>query len=214
MRAMESSSTEVGDLERIRGVTANFFFWQGLRWVPMGCALIIFGLTPVAKRFIGSPWLDIITYGSFFLALWLSTDVLGRYYTSTYGRVQGIPGQHSRRVRIKWLLVYPAMIAAMIIDAKLNGPIFLSGIVFGAGIESYRRSTGGGRRHYTVAAILVALLSLVPLSGLFTSRQMLIPFLSILGAIYVIGGILDHRELARILAPTRSETVPENGSTV
>jgi len=47
----------------------------------------------------------------------------------------------------KWLLVYPAMVAAMIFDAKLDTPIFLSGIVFGAAIEAYRRSTGGGRRH-------------------------------------------------------------------
>jgi hypothetical protein len=40
------------------------------------------------------------------------------------------------------------MVAAMIFDAKLDTPIFLSGIVFGAAIEAYRRSTGGGRRHY------------------------------------------------------------------
>jgi hypothetical protein len=32
------------DLERIQAVTANYFFWQGLRWVPMGAALLALGL--------------------------------------------------------------------------------------------------------------------------------------------------------------------------
>ena len=29
------------DLRRLHAVTDNFFFWQGLRWIPMGFALMV-----------------------------------------------------------------------------------------------------------------------------------------------------------------------------
>ena len=198
------------DLERIREVTANFFFWQGLRWVPLGFALILIAVAPLLKPLLPGPLLDGLTIGALIVSLWLSSDVLGRYYSRTYGHVEGIPGQHVRRSRVKWLVVYPAMFVAMILDWKLNGPIFLSGIVFGMGIEAYRRSTGGGRRHYIVAAVMLGLLAFTPVTGLSTSRDLLGPFIGILGVIYVIGGILDHLELARLLGPARRE----DGSTV
>src|SRR5215212_1064199 len=128
-----SSSAEAPDLDRIRAVTANFFFWQGLRWVPMGFALIVFAVAPYFKGVIGKPWMSIATFASLAVALWLSSDVFGRYYTKTYGRVEGIPGQHVRRSTIKWFVVYPAVFVAMIVDWKLSTPVFLSGLAFGVG---------------------------------------------------------------------------------
>jgi hypothetical protein len=189
------------DPDRIKAVTANFFFWQGLRWVPMGFTLILFALIPYAKSSIAEPWLSIFAYGLMALALWLSMTVAGRYYARTYGSVRGMPGLHTRRTRIKWLLVYPAMFAAMLLDWKLDAPIFISGLVFALSVEAYRRSTGGGRKHYVIAALLQAAIAFVPLTQLATSRQLLVPFLGLLGAIYVVGGLLDHRELATILRP-------------
>jgi hypothetical protein len=206
-----TSTTVPRDLDRVRAVTANFFFWQGLRWVPMGAALIVFALVPYTKRAIGDPWSSVLSWGVMIVALWLSTTVLGRYYERAYGRVQGIPGQHARRNTVKWLIVYPAMFAAMILDWKLNLPFLMSGAVYGAGIEAYRRSTGGGRLHYAVGAALFGLLSLVPTIGIASSRQLLVPMLGALGALYVIGGVLDHRELVKILGPAHVE---DDGSAV
>jgi hypothetical protein len=97
------------------------------------------------------------------------------------------------------------MAAAVFLDWKLNGAVMVSGVVFGIGIEAYRRSTGGGRLHYIVAAILFALMSLAPTIGISSSRDLLIPLLGMLGAVYVIGGLLDHRELVKILGPIRTE---------
>ena len=201
------------NLERVRAVTANFFFWQGLRWVPLGIALILLSFAPLTKRAIGDPWASIISLTTLFIALWLSTTVLGAYYARAYGRVQLMPGQHARRDAIKWLVVYPAMFVALILDWRLNAPILFSGAAFGAGIEAYRRSTGGGRRHYIVAAILFSLLTLAPSVGLATSRELLVPLFGVLGAVYVVGGVLDHRELVRILGPAEMAT-EENGSAI
>ena len=46
------------DLDRVRAVTANFFFWQGLRWVPLGSILILSALIPLGKRFFNERWLS------------------------------------------------------------------------------------------------------------------------------------------------------------
>jgi hypothetical protein len=43
------------EVERIRRVTSNYFFWQGLRWVPIGLVVMALGLrrtnwSPIAAR--------------------------------------------------------------------------------------------------------------------------------------------------------------------
>ena len=196
-------AAQLPDPDRVRAVTANFFFWQGLRWVPLGAMLILVSLLRVGREAFGRTITNIVALLGVIVAVWLSTSVLDRYYARTYGRVQGIPGQHARRSRIKWLIVYPAMGLALVLDWQLNAPIFISGLVFAAGIEAYRRSTGGGRIHYIVASALLAVVAFAPLTDLASSRELLVPFFGMLGAIYIIGGLLDHRELQRTLGGGR-----------
>jgi hypothetical protein len=191
------------DLEQVRAVTANYFFWQGLRWVPMGVALLGFAAALGAGTSIPSAVRDWGLLPLLLVALWLSTSVLGRYYRRTFGQVQGDPDQHIRRSNIKWLVVYPAMMASLIVDMKIALPVVLSGIVWGASIEAYRRSTGGGRRHYTVAAVLLVAYGLLPLLGLVSAGKDAVgPLIGIVGLTYIIGGILDHQALVRILGKT------------
>jgi hypothetical protein len=199
------------DLRMVRDVTANFFFWQGLRWVPLGVALIVLALasTVGARDAAWAPW---VMRGTLALALWLSTTVAGRYYRRTFGAVRALPGLHTRRTAIKWLVVYPAMVGAMILDGTLELPVFLSGFAFAAGIVAYRHSTGGGRAHYLAAAGALAVIALLPLTGLVpTGRALFSPFIGLLGAIYVVGGVLDHHELVRILRPVARQ---EHGGAV
>ena len=97
-------------LERIRGVTANYFFWQGLRLVPGGLIIVLAGL-------IWSDWWpftgwmeDALLIGVLPGALGASVAI-GRYYQRVFGEVRAVPRQHGRRNTIKWLVFYPAMIA-------------------------------------------------------------------------------------------------------
>src|ERR1044071_1185460 len=119
----------INDLHQVRAVTANYFFWQGLRLVPMGAALVLVAatLTPAVALPAGVRTSSALAL--LLLALWLSTSVLGGYYRRTFGDVQDDPGQHTRRSRIKWLVVYPAVMISMIVDMKLAPPIIVSGIV-------------------------------------------------------------------------------------
>ena len=197
------SSTTVEKLERINAITSNFFFWQGLRWVPMGAALLVVAWTYGASAAIPETWRLPLLLAAMLGATALSV-VVGRWYDRSFGRVRGIPGQHARRTRTKWLVVYPLVSIALVLDSLLKMPVLLSAIAFAVAIEAYRRSTGGGRPHYIVASAVFMVVTFTPMLGLATRGAGAINFLlGVLGATYVIGGVLDHLELKRLFPEVR-----------
>lgn len=185
--------------ERINAITSNFFFWQGLRWVPMGAALLVTAWSKSANTLLPEPWQSALAIVAIAVAL-AASIAAGRWYARSFGRVHGIPGQHARRTRTKWLVVYPMLLAALVIDGVARPPVLVSGLAFAVAIEAYRRSTGGGRRHYIVASVLFALLTVAPMLRLTVPGPHALNLLmAILGATYVVGGVLDHLELKRVL---------------
>lgn len=186
-------------VQRVHDVTANFFFWQGLRWVPMGAALlaVAWGLSPATP--VPDAWQAPLLLTSMVVSLGLSA-LAGRWYARSYGRVRARPGMHTRRTRTKWLVVYPLVAVALIIDGVWKLPVLASGFALAGAIEAYRRSTGGGRRHYIVASAMFVALAFVPALGLVTPGALALDLVvGLLGATYVIGGVLDHFELRRVL---------------
>ena len=197
---MSSSRT---DLEAVRAITANYFFWQGLRWIPIGVALMIVALDLLAKDFFGPLGLA-ASMLSLVVALWVSTTGLRGYYRRNFGRVRADPDLHARRESIKWMVVYPAMVASAIFDVKLSLPILTSGLVWAVSLEAYRQSTGGGRRHYVVAAAALFASAFLPLAGAVpTGKDGIAALVGLFGFIYAVGGILDHRELVRVMGRGR-----------
>src|SRR5215213_3826303 len=115
------------NLHEVRAVTANYFFWQGLRWVPLGVVLCVVAATH-AGHWVPGVLRDWGLWPLLVTALWLSTSVLGRYYRRAFGDVRPDATQHARRTSIKWLVIYPAILASMIADMKLTLPLLLSAI--------------------------------------------------------------------------------------
>ena len=194
-------------LREIHDVTDNFFFWQGLRLIPMGAALL--GSAALLSPEVPIPaglreWIALLLLA---VALWLSTAVLGQYYSSHFGRVRGDPSRHVTRTMVKWLIAYPGIIVAMLVDARIGPGVVVSGLVFASAIEAYRQSTGGGRGHYIVAAIGLVAFSVLPVFGVVQAgKHALTPLIGIIGLIYMVGGVLDHRELVRVLSPMQGES--------
>jgi hypothetical protein len=193
-------------LRRIHDVTDNFFFWQGLRWIPLGTAMLAYAFMRSVDFSTASDAREWIALSLFALALWLSTSVLGRYYARHFGCVRGDASRHVVRTSVKWFLVYPAIVVAMLVDLELVPPLIVSGLAYALAIEAYRQSTGGGRAHYTAFAIGLVAFSILPLFGAApVGRSGLTPLIGIIGLIYIVGGVLDHRELVRVLAPIEEE---------
>jgi hypothetical protein len=183
----------------VRQVTANLWFWQGLRWAPVGP--LVAGATILASA--GSnpavAWTGLAAMVA--LAWWLYR-IADRYYVRRYGVVRLALGQHRFRDQIKWLAVYPAMAASIVVDMLAKPPVFVTGAVWAAAVLLYRRSTGGGRRHYLVAAaVLVALVPLPALGVVEPGKDALTLWLVVVAILYVACGVLDHVELARRFPP-------------
>ena len=185
-------------LERIEQVTSNYFFWQGLRLVPMGIALILMAFVMESRTTLGA-FRYVLTIGILGGALWTSS-ALGGYYKRAFGSVRGIPGQHSRRDMLKWTVVYPLLIASFMIDRLWQGPLLISGLAWGAATVAYWWSTGRGRPHYHAVALLFAATTFLPVvTSIHRGTPMLTMFIGIVGAAYIVAGLLDHLELSRLM---------------
>lgn len=189
----------IDDIERsarVRAVTDNLFFWQGKRFVALGPAVILaaFATLPGVHKLVGNGVLIAAMIGAILLSGWL-----GRRYREEYGGVRPIPGAHARRSRLKWLLVYPAMIGALALDMIYPLPVLVSGPVWAGAIWLYRRSTGGGRDHYLVLAATLAALAPAPLLLGIASGRAVPLMLMLLGAGYAVSAWLDDREMRSVL---------------
>lgn len=152
------------DARRFREFSANFFFWQGLRWVPLGAGVLLWGVSftpawplPALTR----EWVPAIAM----LGALLASAAIGRHYQQTYGSTETLRSVARRQGAVKWLVVYPAIVAALLVDGRLRSPILISGLVLAIALVLYVRATGGRRFHYLVAAIGLSGLSLLPSSG-------------------------------------------------
>lgn len=189
------------ELERIRSVTSNYFFWQGLRWVPLGLVIALFGLKDAPWWPISGAWNDVFLLAAVG-AVVAACPLIGRYYRRNFGRVVDDAEAHQRRELSKWFVVYPLMFASLVIDMAFKPAFFVTGPVWAGGIVAYWWSTGRGRPHYLVAALCMGALSLVQWQGhVEPGKQMFSVFGLVLGAIYVVGGLLDHFALCRLLRP-------------
>ncbi len=190
----------IDDAQRMRDFSANFFFWQGLRWVPFGLALILW-----AAALSGWwPFPEVVRDFAPFLAMigaLVITGWIGAYYNRVYGRTETLPKLFARRGRLKWFLVYPLIISALLVDGLARPPVLVSGFALAVAIVAYVRSTGGGRTHYWVAALALTAMSLATGLGFLPAGIDGITLLmAMLGVIYVIGGVLDHLEMRKQFA--------------
>jgi hypothetical protein len=162
--------------------------------------LIVVGLSlspalPIPKPV--RPWIGLPVM---LASLWVSTAVMGSYYARHFGRVRLDSTRHPHRAIVKWTVVYPAMLVAMLVDGRWHPPLILSAIVFALGVEAFRESTGGGRFHYVAAAIFLLAFALFPVFGLIQNGINALAWLIVAtGVIYCVGGALDHREMVGIL---------------
>jgi hypothetical protein len=94
------------------------------------------------------------------------------------------------------------------VDVLWRPPVLITALAFGGAIEAYRESTGGGRLHYVVAAVGFVAFSLLPIFGVLpTGIAAVAAVIALTGAVYVVGGVLDHRELVRILGSNDASDV-------
>lgn len=187
-------------LEEVRRVTAFFSYWQGLRLVPLGFMFMVEGLL-LSPLFEGKG-LGVILLGVVVATVLFFWVIATGYYRSAYGVVRNPAA--NRRLDAWLVLFIPLLALPLVLDARLEPPVFVSGLVWAGAAWLYERATGGGRRHWRLLALALALLAPLPLLGVSPDWMMSL-FLGVLGLGYAACGMLDHLELTRILPPVKDD---------
>lgn len=188
----------VNEAQQMRDFTANFFFWQGLRFVPIGVAILIIAWAWTPYWPFSQATREVTAL--IVLPALILSYLAGLYYRSAYGEVRAQPGLYARRSALKWYVVYPAVVAAILADGVLRLPLSVAPIVFAAALIAYRQSTGGGRRHHLVGAAALAAVGVASYFGLVPTGKAGYPAtFVVVGLLYTVGGVLDHIEMRRRL---------------
>lgn len=191
----------------LRRFTDNYWAWQGLKWAPFGPVLMWAGVSLLGQRWLGDTAANGVTV--ILLAGALATvRPVQRYYDAMFGVVEQVPDAHRRRERLKWLAAYPLLLVVPFVEILLQPRLSPTAVTLAGVIVAFWWSTGRGRPHYVVAAAVMAALVALPATGFTAPGRPVVGTLVIgVGVLYVVGGILDHRELTRRLGPLLVESV-------
>lgn len=191
------------NLARVRYITRNFDALQGLKMVPFGLFFLTMGAGWLGEQ--GDLSLSLPAFVLTLLVYWL----IGRYYTRNFGRVNS---ERSNLVNnfILPLAVILILWVAAAVDYWMPLPVSIFGLTLAVilfvwwWLQEQRT-----RIHYAVMAGLIALISLAPLGGIQEGWSIIQQpgtiFYLLVGAIFVIGGILDHLILVNGFTQRRSE---------
>lgn len=192
-------------LVRVRQITAHYDLLQGLRLLPVGGFLVAFALAysgwwphweldahPAPAVAAGGTAL-LLNYG---LAAW---------YRRRFGTVTCRPRS------TRWHLLYAGALGvfalAMVAEHRFAPPVSVFGLTAAALTLLYWWVLGAFQTHYLVLAALLAALSLGPVPALAgalfpaSGSPRVTAVAALLGLLYCVGGLYDHRLLVRALGP-------------
>lgn len=197
----------MNDVKEIRFVATNFSNLQGLRAVPISLYLVVIclwanGIHGPARDFL-VPSLGLAITAFLLFAI-------DRYYRITYGHVQRTPDSR----HLEWLVCAIGGVVALgafWLDNYIKLPVSLVGLAFSISLlADYIRITwlvkGRFLLYYPIGAILLAVVSVLPLLGVsnwwqaFGIRNQLLGISIAFGIYATIAGVWGHIFLVRTLS--------------
>lgn len=186
----------------VRYITRNFDALQGLKMVPFGLFFLAMGAGWLGEQ--GDLSLSLPAFVLTLLVSWL----ISRYYTRIFGRVNSERSNLVNNFLLPLAVILILWVAAAI-DYSMRLPVSVFGLTlaiilfFWWWLQEQRT-----RIHYAIMASLIVLISLAPLAGIGEGWLIIQPsgtvFHLLVGAIFVLGGILDHLILVKSFNQGRS----------
>jgi hypothetical protein len=180
----------------LESTAAKGTYLRGLLSLPLGLLFLMTGVGNLGWPPLGDP----LVFLTCLLALAVLTYGINHYYNEHYGRVRLITSQRVRFTVASALCFGIPMILGSILDFRLDLPISLFDVLFGAGMLVWFHLFVGMRLdHLVVWGALIAV-GLIPVWGGFDDRAS-VGWLPI-GIATIVAGLLDHRALTRSFGPT------------
>ena len=202
------------NLNEVRFVATNYFNLQGLRMVPFSLLLVLVGLWANWAKYPVSV-INYLVLGLMLVACAILFYGINRYYLRVFGQVKRTP----ESLRLEWLgqaVSGVLALGAFWLDVSVKLPLSLIGLLFAAAmLADYIRITwlvkGRFLLYYPIGALLIVVVSLLPLLGLpdwwhaVGLRSQIFGIAITLGVVYILAGIWGHVFLVRTL-PSLTET--------
>lgn len=199
------------EMQRVRVVTANYNYLQGLRLVPFGVWLLLNAIIDAGWYLPAwiPDWLIVGTYilGPFvaLVLYWL----IGRYYNHIFGYVQPMQSASTSKLAWKWnvVIIVSATVWLVSFLQRPSLSISVTGLLLaGMCLINWWQMKSFSTHYFFVAVALgaasgLALLSLwndVPIA----SKSLLLVLLALY---FILRGIIDHLLLVRTLKPVLGE---------
>ncbi len=197
---------------QIRFMATNYSRLQGLRMVPVG--LLVVSVSVWAMDHQGDLSLPILLTLGAALLYWL----IDRFYVNRFGRIRQTARMRSWEIAVSILSGLLALLAFWL-DTAHDLPFSALGLLFAVVLfEDFWRATRSGKersfRLYPenfIAASLILVLSLLPLTGLAWWERLgwqsqLLSMLTIIGILLILAGIWGHIRLLRILPAGKAKS--------
>lgn len=193
------------DLKRMRSIAAHYRNLQGLRMLPWFLWVLAFS---AVNPIMGLPqgYLD---YQCLFivpgLAIpWVLSKLIGDYYDRHFGRIEGLPSRNRPVEVLSGFLFIVIVYIGFVIDTFEWLPMSVAGLILAAGFMVGWWKTGRFPNHMVVLAVVLVVLSLLPLAGIPADghwTDLFGGFVTsiVLGIIMSIGSVLSHITLVRNL---------------
>jgi hypothetical protein len=202
----------MNNLKEIRFIATNFSNLQGLRTIPFSMYLVVICLWANATHGPARNFLVPALGLAVIVVLFIAID---RYYLRTFGRVQ----RTTESRRLEWLVSTAGGILALgafFLVASSKPPFSLLGLTFSISLlADYIRITwlvkGRFLLYYPLGAVLLALVSVLPLLGapnwwlVFGLRNQLLANSIAFGIYTTIAGIWGHVFLVQTLSPVMEQ---------
>lgn len=193
------------DLNRMRVIAAHYRSLQGLRMLPWFLWLLVIGAVNPAMG-IPQGRLDyqclLVVPG---LAVpFVLSKLIGDYYDRQFGRVEGLPSRTRPVDALAGFLFIVIAYIGFVIDTAEWLPISVGGLVWAAAFVFGWWKAGRFPPHMLVLAIVLVVLSLLPLAGIPADghwTDLLGGFVHsiVLGTVLSVGSVLNHIILVRNL---------------
>ena len=193
------------DLERMRIIAAHYRSLQGLRMLPWFLwLLLISAVNPILGLPQGQLDYQCLLVIPGIAIPWVSSKLIGDYYDRIYGQVEGLPPRNRLLEVLANILFIVIAYIGSVIDTSEWLPISVVGLIMAAGFVIGWWRAGRLPTHMLVLAVMLVVLSLLPLTGIPADSHWTDLFggfvISIvLGSVMTIGSVLNHIVLLRNL---------------
>jgi hypothetical protein len=202
-------------VSQIQFITANYSRLQGLRAVPVGILAVFVSIWTLYHQGPSADLSAPILVAMITVLLYWLTDL---YYHNTFGEIKRTTRQRTWELFVSVVGGVLGLLAFLLDSMKIL-PISAIGLVFAASFLEYfwRAKPSEWRKIFThfpeniVAAILVMVISIMPLFGIFWwkafgLKSQVIAIFMVVGIVIIVTGILGHFRLIRALSAVETRS--------